>query len=132
MCGASWVECGKNPLANTGNMRDASSIPTLGRSRGRGHGNPLQYSCLENSMVAGTWGATVHRLAKSRSQLKRLSTCTHTQDVCRFLTALLNRFYCVSFTQALLFQVMVFFYNFFFFLACQFVSSFGITVFLFL
>ena len=38
----------KNPPANAGDLRDAGSIPGLGRSRGGGHGNPLQYSCLEN------------------------------------------------------------------------------------
>ena len=40
----------KNPLANAGNPRDAGSIPGLGRSPGVGNGNPLQYSCLENSI----------------------------------------------------------------------------------
>ena len=42
------------------------SIPGLGRSPGGGHGNPLQYSCLENSMDKGAWRATVHGVAKSR------------------------------------------------------------------
>ena len=40
----------KNPPANAGDARDASSIPGLGRSPGEGNGNPFQYSCLENSM----------------------------------------------------------------------------------
>ena len=40
----------KNPPANVGDIRDADSVPGLGRSSGGGHGNPLQYSCLENSM----------------------------------------------------------------------------------
>ena len=40
----------QNPLINAGDMREASSIPELGRSPGGGHGNPLQYSCLENPM----------------------------------------------------------------------------------
>ena len=39
----------KNPPANAGDIRDTSSIPGLGRSPREGHGNPLQYSCLENS-----------------------------------------------------------------------------------
>ena len=47
------------------NVGDAGSISGLGRSPGGGHGNPLQYSCLENSMSKGTWQATVHRLTKS-------------------------------------------------------------------
>ena len=50
----------KNPLANAGYVRDAGSIPELGRSPGGGHGSPLQYSCLENSMDRGAWWATVH------------------------------------------------------------------------
>ena len=41
----------KNPPANTGNKRDVGLIPGLGRSPGEGHGNPLQYSCLENPMA---------------------------------------------------------------------------------
>ena len=41
----------KNPSANAGDMRDVSVIPGSGRSPGEGNGNPLQYSCLENSMA---------------------------------------------------------------------------------
>ena len=41
----------KNPPANAGDVRDESSIPGSGRSPGGGHGNPLQYSCLENPMT---------------------------------------------------------------------------------
>ena len=51
-------------------------IPGSGRSPGGGHGHPLQYSCLENPMDKGAWRATVHRVAKSLTWLKRLSTCT--------------------------------------------------------
>ena len=51
------------------------SIPGLGRSPGEGQGNPLQYSCLENPMDRGAWWVTVHRVSKSRRQLKQL---THT------------------------------------------------------
>ena len=50
----------KNPPANTGDIRDVGSIPGLGKSPGGGHGNPLQYSCLENSMDKGDWQVTVH------------------------------------------------------------------------
>ena len=53
----------KNPPANEGDARDA------GRSPGGGNGNPLQYSCLENPMDRGSWKATVHRVAESRTQL---------------------------------------------------------------
>ena len=50
----------KNPPANSEDIRDAGSIPVLGRSPGGGHGNPLQYSFLENPMNRGAWQATVH------------------------------------------------------------------------
>ena len=49
----------KNPSALLGNVRDVDSIPGLGRSPGRGNGNPLQYSCLKNLMDRGAWQATV-------------------------------------------------------------------------
>ena len=50
----------KNPSANAEDIRDTGSIPGLGRSPGGGHGNPLQYSSLENPMDRGAWRATVH------------------------------------------------------------------------
>ena len=68
----------KNPSANSGRRRDIGSIPGLGRSAGEGHGNSLQYSCLENPMDRGAWRATVHRVAKSGTWLKPLSMHTHT------------------------------------------------------
>ena len=55
----------KNPPANTGDIRDSGSIPGPGRSPGGGHGNPLQYSGLENPMDRGAWWATVHGAAES-------------------------------------------------------------------
>ena len=60
----------KNMPANAGDVTDVGSIPGLGRSPGRGHGNLLQYSCLENPMDRGAWWATVHGVAKSRTQPK--------------------------------------------------------------
>ena len=66
----------KNSPTNAGDIRDAGSIPGLGRSGG-GRGNPLQYSCLENRMDRGAWWATVHRVAKSQTQLKWQHTCTN-------------------------------------------------------
>ena len=57
----------KNPPANTGDIRDVGSIPGLGRSPGGGHGNPLQYSCLENPVDRGARQATVFRVAKRRT-----------------------------------------------------------------
>ena len=64
----------KNPPANAGDVRDLSSIPELGRSPGEGHGNPPQYSCLENPVDRRAWWATVHWVANSRTRLKQLST----------------------------------------------------------
>ena len=60
----------KNPPANAGDVRDVGSIPGSGRSPGGGHGNPLQYSGLENPMDRGAWQATVHWVVKSQTQLK--------------------------------------------------------------
>ena len=68
----------KNPTATTGDIRYMISIPGLGRSPGEGHGNPPQYSCLENPMDRGPWGVAGHRMAKSQMQLKWLSTHART------------------------------------------------------
>ena len=51
------------------NVGDLGLIPGLGRAPGGGHGNLLQYSCLENFMGRGDWQAGVHRVTKSRTQL---------------------------------------------------------------
>ena len=64
----------KNPSANAGDKRDPGLIPGLRRSLGGRHGNPLEYSCLENPMDRGAWWATVHRVIKSQKRLKGLST----------------------------------------------------------
>ena len=56
---AQWVES----TCNAGDAGDSGSIPGLGRASGGGHGNPLQYSCLENSVDTGAWRATVHGVA---------------------------------------------------------------------
>ena len=94
----------KNPPANAGDRKDMGLILALGRSRGEGEGNTLQYSCLGNPMDRGAWWATVHslasqgsnpglphcrrilyqlsypgsRVAKSWTRLKQLSVLTHT------------------------------------------------------
>ena len=60
---------GKKSACKAGDIRDAGLIPGLGRSPGGGHGNPLQYLCLENSMDRGAWWATVHGVEKSQSGL---------------------------------------------------------------
>ena len=54
----------KNLLANAGDEGDAGWIPGWRRSAREGDGNPLQYSCLENPMERGAWGATVHGVTK--------------------------------------------------------------------
>ena len=57
----------KNPCSSAGDIREAGLIPRSGRSPGGGHGNPLQYSCLENPMDREAWRAMVHRVKKSRT-----------------------------------------------------------------
>ena len=69
---------GKEPSTNAGDVKDTGSIPRSGRSPGGKHGNPLQYSCLENPMNREAWMATVQRVEKSQTQLKRLSTLSGT------------------------------------------------------
>ena len=73
----------KNMPANVGDIRDSGSIPGLGTSSGGGQGNPLHYSCPENPMDRGAWQATVHRVTKSRAQLKHLGA--HAQDFDRLI-----------------------------------------------
>jgi len=57
----------KNLPANAGDVRDTGLIPGLGRSPGEGHGNPLQYSWLENLIDKGAWWATVLRITESQT-----------------------------------------------------------------
>ena len=57
----------KNPSANTGDLRDTSSIPELERSPGIANDNPLQYSSMGNSMDRGAWRMTVHGVTKSQT-----------------------------------------------------------------
>jgi len=64
--GASLVSVVKNPPAKA---RDAGSIPGWERSLGKGNGNPLQYSCLENPMDRGAWRATVHGVTKESDMI---------------------------------------------------------------
>ena len=64
----------KDPTtASVGDIKDVGSIPGSGRSPGEGHGNPLQYSCLENSTDRGAWQDTIHGITQSQTQLKQLS-----------------------------------------------------------
>ena len=67
----------KNLPASAGDIGDRGSISRSGRSPGGEHGNPHQYSCLENPMDRGDWQAMVHRVKKRQTQLRGFST--HTQ-----------------------------------------------------
>ena len=62
---------GSDGKESTSNVEDLGSIPGSGKSPERGHGNPLQYSCLENSMDRGAWQATVHDTTEEEPRPKR-------------------------------------------------------------
>ena len=62
----------KNQSANAGDIREAGLIPGSGRSSEVGHGNPFQYSCLENSLDRGALRATVHRVGHDGSDLAHM------------------------------------------------------------
>ena len=64
----------KHPPDKAGDLKGVGLIPGSGRSPGGRHGNPLHCSCLENPMDRGPWRAVVHRVVKSQTRLKRLST----------------------------------------------------------
>ena len=72
----------KNSPANAEDVRDTGSIPGSVRSLGGGHGNPLQYSCLENPMDRGARQAIVHGVVKSWTRLKRLSMDNNREAAC--------------------------------------------------
>ena len=64
-----WLSGSSDSKDSVCNAGDPDSIPGLVRSPGEGHGTPLQYSCLENSMDRGAWRVTVHGVTKSWTQL---------------------------------------------------------------
>ena len=66
----------KNLPASAEDVRDVGLIPGSRRSPGGGHGNPLQYSCLENPIDRGAWWVMIYRVTKSWIRLKRLTTRT--------------------------------------------------------
>ena len=68
---------GKASACNAG---DQGSIPGSGRSPGKANGNPLQYSCLENSMDGGAWWATVHGVTKSQTRLSDFTYLIYMQN----------------------------------------------------
>ena len=67
----------KNTAVNAGDAREVDSIPGSGRYPEGEHGNPLQYSCLENPMDRRAWWATDHRVSKSQTWLTSPSTLSH-------------------------------------------------------
>ena len=69
----------KNSFVNAGTVRDTGTILGWGRSPERGHGNPSQYSCLENPMDRGARWATVHKISKSQSWTQLKCLCSHTR-----------------------------------------------------
>ena len=75
-CGFPGVSVAKNPPANKGYARDMRLVSGSGRSPGVGNVNPLQYSCLENSVDRGAWGATVYGVAKESNSTEH----THVQN----------------------------------------------------
>ena len=68
---------GSEGKASAYNVGDLGSIPGSGRSPGEGNGDPLQYSCLENLMDRGAWWATIHGVAKSRTQWSDFCVCVY-------------------------------------------------------
>ena len=71
----------KNTPANAGGERNLGLIPGSGRAPGGGNDNPLQYSCLENSIDKGAWQPIVHRVAKSQTQLRMHASCIIVQKI---------------------------------------------------
>ena len=74
---------GKEPACNAGDTGDTSSVPGLRRSLGEGHGNPLQYYCLENPMDREAWWATVHR--SQESDTTEATKHSRVQQTCHLL-----------------------------------------------
>ena len=74
--GLPWLLSDKGSACDAGDSGDTGLIPGLGRSPGGGHGNPLQYSCLENTMDRGAWWATVQRVTESTTEATK-QTCIH-------------------------------------------------------
>ena len=81
---------GKEPACQCRRHRDVGLIPGSGRSPGGGHGNPLQYSCLENPMDRGAWQATVHGVTRSQTRLKQLSMHAHVETPWKYGVQPLN------------------------------------------
>ena len=91
---------GKEFACNAG---DLNSIPGSGRSPEEWNGNPLQYSCLENSMDRGAWRATVHEVVKSWTRLSKQHThqpiCLLEVRLSGFIHVLFSYFFCIKLPQ---------------------------------
>ena len=124
----------KNQPANAGDIREAGSIIGSGRFPGGGHGNPLQYCCLENPKDRGSWWVTVHRVAKSRTQLKGLIT-QHTSFSCVdsfhqmyvFIAWISAFIFILSFFHFLWVLFLLFFFLFFLFPGAKTFNSYKIS-----
>ena len=99
---------GSDDKESSCNAGDLGSIPGSGRFPRGGHGNPLQYSCMENPMDRGAWRATVHRVTRSWAWLKRL-TCIHVIICYIQFYAFVLKCFCVCIKILLCFQK---FFNF--------------------
>ena len=77
----------KSMTPSAGDIGDVGSIPGSGRAPGGGHNNPLQCSCLQNPMDRGAWWATVHKVTKSRTRRKRLSSSKQFHRICSGATS---------------------------------------------
>ena len=74
---------GEGLPANAGDTRDSVSIPESRKCPGEGNSNPLQYSCLENSIDRGAWWSIIHGVARSHTRLKQLNTDIQKLICCR-------------------------------------------------
>ena len=81
---------GSDSKASACDTGDLGSIPGSERCPGKGNGNPLQYSCLENSMDGGVWWATVHGVTKNRTQLSEFTHSLRYTEKCFFVFFLLS------------------------------------------
>ena len=93
LMGFSGGSGGEESTCNERDTGGAGSVPGSGRFPGGGHGKPLQYSCLVNPMDRGAWWVRVHGDAKSKTQLKSLSTHAHT-NLCGYMHACTHMHIC--------------------------------------
>ena len=101
----------KNLPASAGDFRDMGSISESGGSPGVGNGNPLQYSCLENSMDRGAWQPTVHGVAKSQTWLSMHVWSLYTYFIERFLSWMDSRFLSDAFNASVEMIIWFLFFN---------------------